>query len=68
LTEGQRTTEWERLAPGHFTLRVIADTNGNGRWDPGEWAERRQAERTWYHPEPVNVRAAWDVVVDWEVQ
>lgn len=58
---------WDRLPPGHFTLRLIADRNGNGRWDTGEWGDRRQAERTWYHPEPVNVRAAWDVVVDWTV-
>ncbi|MCB0769486.1 MAG: Ig-like domain-containing protein [Flavobacteriales bacterium] len=68
LPQGQRRIEWARLAPGHFTLRVIADTNGNGHWDPGDWAKRHQPERTWYHPEPVNVRAAWDVVVDWEVQ
>ncbi|MBL7953151.1 MAG: Ig-like domain-containing protein [Flavobacteriales bacterium] len=59
------SVKWERLSPGIRTIRLVADTNGNGTWDTGEWATLRQPERTWYHPEPVNVRAAWDVVVDW---
>jgi len=49
------------------TLRVIADSNGNGRWDTGEWSTALQPERTYYHTETVNVRAAWDVVVDWDL-
>ncbi len=61
------TIHWQRLLPGRSTLRLVADPNRNGRWDTGEWATRRQPERTWYHPEAVNVRAAWDVVVDWKV-
>lgn len=60
--------KWERLAPGVRSLRLVADINGNGRWDTGEWATQRQPERTWYHPQPVNVRAAWDVVVDWDLK
>jgi uncharacterized protein (DUF2141 family) len=61
------SVKWERLSPGVCTLRLVADSNGNGRWDTGEWATLRQPERTWYHAETVNVRAAWDVVVDWEL-
>jgi uncharacterized protein (DUF2141 family) len=68
LPSTETKVNWKRLAPGHFTLRAIADINGNGRWDTGEWNGRIQAERTWYHPEPVNIRAAWEVAVDWEVR
>lgn len=59
---------WERLQPGLVTLRLFQDTNGNGRWDTGEWAKQLQPEQVWNHKEPVNVRAAWDVVVDWKVE
>ncbi|HRH70640.1 MAG TPA: Ig-like domain-containing protein [Flavobacteriales bacterium] len=64
---GAPTVHWQRLLPGRSTLRLVADHNRNGHWDTGEWASRRQPERTWYHPEAVNVRAAWDVVVDWKL-
>lgn len=59
--------EWKLLAPGMRTLRLVHDANGNGRWDTGEWATLEQPEHTWYHAEPVNVRAAWDVKVDWSI-
>lgn len=61
------TVHWQRLLPGRSTLRLIADTDRNGHWDTGEWTYRRQPERTWYHTDSVNVRAAWDVVVDWKL-
>jgi hypothetical protein len=56
---------WERIAPGESVLRLIEDRNGNGRWDPGSLDQRLQPERVWRHPERVNVRAAWDLTVDW---
>lgn len=56
---------WERLEPGNHTLRLIVDTNGNGRWDPGSWREQRQPERVHLHGETIQVRAGWDLGVDW---
>lgn len=58
---------WKLLPPGMRTLRLVLDTNGNGRWDSGEWSTLKRPERTWYHSGPVNVRAAWDLKVDWEL-
>lgn len=55
---------WERLAPAACTLRVIADRNANGRWDPGSLQEARQPERVYTYDKPIQVRAAWDVRVD----
>jgi hypothetical protein len=62
------SVKWDRLVPGLRTLRLTADSNRNGRWDTGEWATLVQPERTWHHPDAVNVRAAWDVVVDWDLK
>lgn len=59
---------WERLAPGNHGLRLIADANGNGRWDPGLLDTGLQPERVWRHAEVVNVRAAWDLGVEWELE
>lgn len=67
VTAADPEAVWSRLTPGLRTLRLIHDRNGNGHWDTGEWASMAQPERTWYHPEQVNIRAAWDVELDWTV-
>ncbi|MBX2974107.1 MAG: hypothetical protein KF797_13505, partial [Flavobacteriales bacterium] len=67
LSADHPVVQWKLLAPGMRMLRLVHDANGNGRWDTGEWATLQQPERTWQHVEPVNVRAAWDVKVDWSI-
>lgn len=59
--------EWTLLPPGVRTLRLVYDKNGNGRWDTGEWSLLQQAETTWYYAETVNVRAAWDLKIEWKL-
>lgn len=59
--------DWERLPPGIHRLRSIEDLDNNGRWDTGQWATGRQPERVWYYQEPLNVRAAWDLGIDWKL-
>lgn len=56
---------WERLAPGNHNLRLIRDMNANGRWDTGSFNLGLQPEPVSRYPEVVNVRAAWDLGVDW---
>ncbi|MFN3996611.1 Ig-like domain-containing domain [Algoriphagus sp.] len=36
------------LEPGTFKIRVIEDSNGNKRWDPANFIQRRNAERVFY--------------------
>jgi hypothetical protein len=58
---------WERVMPGQYGLRLIEDRNENERWDPGILDEGLQPEMVWRHPETVNVRASWDLGVDWVI-
>jgi len=62
------TVVWERLSPGDHGLRLIADTNANGRWDTGDLDAGVQPERTWRHAAAMHVRAAWDLGVEWKVE
>jgi len=48
------------LAPGKYFLRIIKDENGNGRWDPANYYEKKQAERIFDAPIE-ELRANWDV-------
>jgi hypothetical protein len=55
-----------RIAPGTYTLRVIADKNINGRWDAGDLFLRRQPERVIPYSNTINLKAGWEQQVDFE--
>lgn len=56
---------WERVPPGSYRLRLLHDRNGNGRWDPGLLQTGLAPESVTPHGEPVQVRANWEVGMDW---
>jgi uncharacterized protein (DUF2141 family) len=55
------------IEPGEYYARLFVDANGNGKWDTGEYASLRQAEATYYFPQPVSVRANWDAELTWKL-
>ena len=40
----QETIVFDRLIPGDYSLQIIDDAVPNGRWDPGNYLDRRQSE------------------------
>ena len=67
LDGGSTQADWSELPPGNYTLRLVEDRNGNGRWDTGSLAERVLPERVWTREESVMIRASWEVDTDWPV-
>lgn len=61
------TRTFLQLKPAEYTVRIVTDWNGNGRWDSGNYAQKRQ-------PEPVfrqvleQLRANWDLEATVEVK
>jgi len=53
------------LSPGDYFLKIIDDVNRNGKWDTGNLSEEIQPERIFYYLEPVNIRANWEIKVEW---
>ncbi len=60
--------DFKHIQPGKYNLRIIEDSNGNGRWDSGDWFEKRQAEKIKII-EVEEIRANWDVElsIDWDI-
>ncbi|WP_025742471.1 Ig-like domain-containing protein [Aquimarina pacifica] len=52
---------FDHLNPGDYNLRVIFDTNKNGKWDTGNFLKRLQPEKISYYPKVISVRANWDL-------
>ena len=59
------TLVFNYINPGTYFFRVIADTNNNGVWDTGEYANDLQAEMVYYYPEKIECKAHWPVVKSW---
>lgn len=56
------------LNPGKYGARLIEDTNGNGVWDTGLYAEKRQPEQVYYYYQLLELKANFDLQQDWNVQ
>ena len=55
------------LNPGKYGARLINDTNGNGVWDTGNYASKRQPEMVYYYPQVLELKANFDLTQDWNV-
>lgn len=60
-------TEWviDQLVPGDYTAVLLGDTNGNGHFDPMKIAPMQNTERNHLYQGSIQVRANWEVVIDW---
>lgn len=52
---------FKHLPPDKYFVRVIFDENKNGIWDTGNYLEKRQPEKVYYFPTPIDVRANWEL-------
>lgn len=58
--------EFFYLKPGKYYMRLIVDSNDNGKWDTGEYASDRQAEEVYYYPEVLECKEKWDLTESWD--
>ena len=56
------------LGPAGFTLKVVHDDNGNGKWDTGSYLEGIQPESVSYHPETITIRSNFDMEINWNLK
>jgi uncharacterized protein (DUF2141 family) len=46
--------------PGDYSIRILYDTNGNGRWDTGDYWRKIQPERVNSRKQKLSIRPNWD--------
>lgn len=54
--------EFNNLDPSNYLIRVIFDTNGNKKWDTGNYLGRLQPEKVSYYPTAIEIRANWEKI------
>jgi len=60
--------EFSFLGPAGFTLKVVHDDNGNGKWDTGFYLEGIQPESVAFHPGTITVRSNFDMEINWNLK
>lgn len=55
------TVKFEDLKPDKYALRIIRDENGNGKWDEGNYVDRRQPEMVYYAPKTFELMKNWAI-------
>lgn len=59
LTSSQELV-YERLLEGKYKVQLLEDLNGNGKWDTGEYATKRQPERKQFFS-TISIRGYWEL-------
>ena len=54
--------EFSNIDPSNYLVRVIFDTNKNGKWDTGNYLKKIQPEKVSYYPVAIEVRANWEKI------
>ena len=54
--------------PGKYSARLIMDKNEDGEWTTGNFFEKRQPERVIRYQEEIEIRANWDLELEWNVR
>lgn len=60
--------DFRNVTPGTYYARLIADRNGNGKWDTGSLTDTvLQPEDVYYFPKKINLKKNWDINQPWNL-
>ena len=55
------------LKPDKYFARLVVDSNGNDKWDTGNYAEKRQPEKVYYSPKIYTIMQNFEVEETWDI-
>lgn len=59
--------EFHFLYPGTYYARLVMDSNNNGKYDTGNYLEKRQPEDVYYYNKRLNVKKNWEITENWDL-
>ncbi|MFA8300637.1 MAG: Ig-like domain-containing protein [Hyphomicrobiales bacterium] len=55
------------INPGNYSFRLTDNTSNSGYWEPGNYLQKRQAEKVYYFQKILNVKGNWIVDETWNI-
>ncbi len=68
FAKGETVFDFNNITPSIYNLRVIYDVNANQKYDTGNYLQKTQPERVSYYPDPIEIRANWDIDQQFKLQ
>ena len=65
---GPSSVSFSTMNAGNYRIRLINDSDGDGKWTPGNYLAKKQPEKVIYYTTSVRVRAGWDMDIEWMLQ
>jgi len=62
------TVSFNFIRPSTYKVKLIVDSNNNGKWDTGNYLKNIQPEKVFYDPTAFEIKANWDIELDWIVE
>lgn len=59
---------FEKLPPATYLLKVLWDTNANGKWDFGDYKKHLQPERVRFFAKEIKLPSNWELEVSWTLK
>lgn len=56
--------KFTNLLPSKYQVRLVIDSNQDGKWTPGNYFENKQPEKVIYYDKEINLRANWELEID----
>ncbi|MEZ4979329.1 MAG: hypothetical protein R2772_08520 [Chitinophagales bacterium] len=57
---GLQSLSMDSLNENTYSFKIYTDSNRNGRWDTGNFEEKREAEFLWFYSAPIELKSDWD--------
>lgn len=65
---GTQAIQYKYLRPGVYSLKLIIDSNGDKKWNTGNYLEGLQPEKVIIYNKEIKIRANWDNDIKWTVK
>lgn len=62
---GDTTLFYQFIEPSKYSVRLVYDSNADGKWSTGDYSTNQQPEKVVYYPDVIDVRANWDMELEW---
>ncbi len=67
LIEESTEVYYPLLEKGEYSVKVIYDLDGDGKWSTGDFDLKRQPEPVSFYPNPIEIKVQWDLIQEWDL-
>lgn len=68
IITGKKVLKYDYLSVRKYIFKAILDSNRNGKWDTGNYLQKRQPEKVFYYFKELEIKANWTVEEEWKIE